>query len=39
MLMYSWTGSLFGLSRLDGGFLIRADHPDPLLEQGSGVFI
>ena len=39
MLWHGWTGSQFGLSRLDGGFLIRTDHPDPLFEQGSGVFI
>jgi hypothetical protein len=27
----SWAGSLFSLTRLDGGFLIHTDDPDALL--------
>lgn len=39
MLLDGWTRSLLGLSRLDTGFLIDTDHPDPLLEQSRGLFI
>jgi len=39
MLADGRTGSLFSLSCLDGGFFIGTDHPDPLFEQGSGLFI
>src|SRR6266496_5249383 len=39
MLVDGWTRSLLGLTSLNRGFLIRTDHPDPLFEQGSSVFI
>src|SRR6266699_4433532 len=39
MLANGWTRSSLCLSRLDRGFLIRADDPDPLFKQGRGVFI
>src|SRR5581483_4370572 len=39
MIGDSWTRSLLSLTSLNRGFLIRTDHPGPLLEQSQSVFI
>src|SRR5260370_932526 len=39
MLGDRWTGRLFGLTRLDGSFLISTHYPGPVLQQGMGLFV
>src|SRR6266699_63585 len=39
MLGHGWTRSLLGLTSLNRGFLIGTDHPDPLLQQSTSVFV